>query len=109
MILQTESNPRPGPTELGLKRVSFTLEQYHQMIRAGVLVEGERVELIDGEIVAMAAIGSKHSAQVNRLNRVFSKRLMLEGLDEEVLIPVQNPVELGPHSEPQPDVAWLRG
>lgn len=58
-----------------LKRKPFTLEQYHQMIQTGVLVEGDRVELINGEILEMAAIGSKHSSQVNRLNRIFSKRL----------------------------------
>jgi len=92
-----------------LKRKPFTLGQYHQMIETGVLAEGDRVELINGEILEMAAIGSKHSSQVNRLNRVFSKRLITEGIDEEILISVQNPVELGPRSEPEPDVALLRG
>jgi len=92
-----------------LKRKPFTLGQYHQMIEAGVLAEGDRVELINGEILETAAIGSKHSTQVNRLNRIFSKRLVTEGLDEEILISVQNPVELGPRSEPEPDVALLRG
>lgn len=92
-----------------LKRKPFTLGQYHQMIETGVLAEGDRVELIDGEILEMAAIGSKHSSQVNRLNRLFSKRLITQGIDEEVLISVQNPVELGPRSEPEPDVALLQG
>lgn len=92
-----------------LKRKPFTLEQYHQMIRTGLLVEGDRVELINGEILEMAAIGSKHSSQVNRLNRIFAKRLITQGIDEDVLISVQNPVELGPKSEPEPDVAVLKG
>jgi Uma2 family endonuclease len=86
-----------------LKRRLFTLSQYHQMIASGVLVEGERIELIDGEILEMAAIGSKHGAQVKRLNRLFSGLL-----ESSVLVSIQDPIELGPRSEPEPDVALLR-
>lgn len=88
---------------LQLKRRHFTLTQYHQMIATGVLPEGDRVELIDGEILEMAAIGSKHSAQVNRLTRVFTRLL-----GDEVLVSIQNPIELGPSSEPEPDATLLR-
>jgi Uma2 family endonuclease len=86
-----------------LKRRLFTIDQYHQMITSGVLTEGDRVELIDGEILEMVAIGSKHGAQVKRLNRLLSGLL-----ESSVLVSVQDPVELGPRSEPQPDVALLR-
>ncbi len=88
---------------LELKRRQFTTTQYHQMIETGVLREGDRVELIEGEILEMAAIGSKHAAQVRRLSRLFSHRF-----GDEVLVSVQNPVELEPRSEPEPDVALLR-
>jgi Uma2 family endonuclease len=88
---------------LELKRRQFTRSQYHQMIATGVLSEGEQVELINGEILEMAAIGSRHAAQVNRLNRLFSRQL-----GDEVLVSVQNPIELGSRSEPQPDVVLLR-
>jgi Uma2 family endonuclease len=88
---------------LQLKHRQFTLSQYHQMIATGVLTEGDRVELIDGEILEMAAIGSKHTAQVKRLNRLLSSRL-----DPSILISIQDPIELGPRSEPEPDVALLR-
>jgi Uma2 family endonuclease len=88
---------------LQLKRRQFSLEQYHQMIATGVIPEGDRVELMDGEILEMAAIGSKHSAQVNRLNRLFSR-----SFGDNVLVSVQNPLELGPRSEPEPDVVLLR-
>jgi Uma2 family endonuclease len=67
-----------------LKRRLFTIEQYHQMIASGVLTEGDRVELIDGEILGMVAIGSKHGAQVKRLNRLFSSLL-----ESSVLVTVQ--------------------
>jgi hypothetical protein len=37
-----------------LRRRPFNLGQYHHMIATGVLLEGDRVELIAGEILAMA-------------------------------------------------------
>jgi Uma2 family endonuclease len=88
---------------LELKRRQFTIAQYHQMIETGVLHEGDRVELIEGEILEMAAMGSKHAAQVRRLNHLFSRRF-----GDDVWVSIQNPVELGPRSEPEPDVALLR-
>jgi Uma2 family endonuclease len=86
-----------------LKRRQFTTQQYRQMLTIGVLQEGDRVELIEGEILEMAAVGSRHTGQVKRLNRIFSAQL-----DPSVLISVQDPIELGPRSEPQPDLALLR-
>ncbi len=88
---------------LQLQRRQFTLAQYHQMIATGVVPEGDRVELIDGEILEMAAIGRKHAAQVNRLTRLFARCL-----GDEIVVSIQNPVELGPRSEPEPDVTLLR-
>jgi Uma2 family endonuclease len=87
---------------LELKRKQFDVTQYHQMIATGLLCEGDRLELIEGEILEMAAIGSRHSAQVNRLNRLLS------GVLPDVMIAVQNPIELGLRSEPQPDIVLLR-
>jgi Uma2 family endonuclease len=86
-----------------LLRRRFTVEEYHQMAEAGVLSEDERVELIDGEIIEMAAIGSRHAAGVKRLNHLFSQRL-----GARALISVQDPIQLSASSEPQPDVALLR-
>jgi hypothetical protein len=46
----------------------FTVEEPYRMAEAGILSADERVELIEGEIVALAAIGSRHAACVDRLN-----------------------------------------
>lgn len=81
----------------------FTVDEYYRMAEAGILAPGERVELIEGEIVAMAAIGSRHAGCVNSLNR-----LLVRGLDERAVVSVQNPVRLSDMSEPEPDVAVLR-
>lgn len=51
----------------------FTVEQYHRMIETGIIQEGDWVELIRGEIVEMASIGTKHAAGVNRSLQTFMR------------------------------------
>ncbi|HWP47298.1 MAG TPA: Uma2 family endonuclease [Candidatus Limnocylindrales bacterium] len=81
----------------------FTVEEYHQMAKAGILSEDDRVELIKGEIVEVPPIGSQHAACVNRLTRLFS-----QWVGERAIVSVQNPIYLSEHSELQPDLALLR-
>jgi Uma2 family endonuclease len=85
-----------------LKRL-FTVAEYYQMAQAGILSEDDRVELIEGEIVTMSPIGSRHAGCVNRLNRHFS-----QGVGNRALVSVQNPIRLNDYSEPEPDLALLR-
>lgn len=84
-------------------RHRFTVEEYRRMGETGIFTEDDRVELIDGEILHMAAIGSPHGGCVSRINRLF---VLATG--KRAVVSVQNPVRLGPHSEPQPDLALLR-
>jgi hypothetical protein len=44
-----------------LTRWRFTVHDYHRMGEAGILRENDRVELIEGELVEMTAIGTRHS------------------------------------------------
>jgi Uma2 family endonuclease len=73
------------------------------MADAGILGEDDRVELIEGEILEMASIGSQHAACVDRLNRFLQ-----QGAGDRVVVRVQNPVRLSDLTEPQPDLALLR-
>jgi len=73
------------------------------MGEVGILSEDERVELIDGVIIEMSPIGSKHAATVNKLAQIFYRRLS----PSEATITVQNPVILDDGTEPQPDIAIL--
>lgn len=85
-----------------VQRKLFTVDEYEQMIRAGVLGEDDRVELIEGEIVKMSPIGSAHVAHVNRLTHLLVQRVA-----DQAQVSVQNPIRL-PRSEPQPDLTLLR-
>lgn len=81
----------------------FTVADYHRMGAAGILGENDRVELIEGEIVAMSPIGSPHGGRVNRLNRI-----LIAAVGDRAVVSPQNPLILGEHSEPEPDLALLR-
>jgi Uma2 family endonuclease len=86
-----------------LPRRRFTVDEYYRMAEAGILGAGERVELIEGEIIEMAAIGSRHASTVKRLNR-----LLIWGVGDRGVVQVQDPVRLSDLSEPEPDIAVLR-
>jgi hypothetical protein len=45
-----------------VKRRLFTVEEYYKMAKAGILHEDDQVELIEGEIVEVSAIGSRHAS-----------------------------------------------
>jgi Uma2 family endonuclease len=82
----------------------LTIEEYHQMVEAGILSEDERLELIHGELIEMTSIGNRHAGCVRWLNRCFNARLASRSV-----VDVQDPVPLGDQqSEPQPDVVLLR-
>jgi len=86
-----------------LTRRRFDVDDYHRMVTAGILEEGDRVELLDGEVVEMSPIGPPHGAVVDRLNHWLTPRV--EG---RCIVRVQGAVRLGRYSEPQPDLALLR-
>lgn len=73
------------------------------MGEAGILAPDARVELIEGEIIDMAPIGSRHAGIVEQLSYLFE-----QALRGRAMIRAQNPVSLGARSEPQPDVALVR-
>jgi Uma2 family endonuclease len=85
-----------------VERKLFTVLEYEQMIAAGVLNEDDRLELMEGDILAMSPIGGLHIHVVNRLTRLF-----VQQLKDRAVVSVQNPVRLS-NSEPQPDLAILR-
>jgi Uma2 family endonuclease len=73
------------------------------MAEVGILAPDARVELIEGEIVDVAPIGSRHSSTVNRLSRALTL-----AVGTQAIVQAQGPVRLGMRSEPLPDLAVLR-
>src|ERR671911_2776163 len=88
---------------LEVNRHRFTAREYRAMAEAGVLGEDDRVELVEGEIVDMAPIGSRHLSCVVTLTH-----LLVEQAQGRYFVSVQNPVRLSERDEPQPDLTLLR-
>jgi len=84
-------------------RHKLDVDDYYRMADAGILRDGDRVELIDGELIDMAPIGQGHAAIVNGLTRA----LVIACGDKAIVSP-QNPVRLNRLNEPQPDFAVFR-
>lgn len=80
----------------------FSVAEYHQMAEMGILKPMERVELIEGQIIQMAAKNSPHSAVTKRVSDIL--RSLLDSFAD---IRVQEPVHLNDYSEPEPDIALV--
>jgi Uma2 family endonuclease len=81
----------------------FTVDDLERMVRAGILQEDERVELLDGQIVEMTPIGRRHAACVTRLTHLFAP-LASGG----ATVRIQSSLIVGEDQGPQPDVALVR-
>ncbi len=85
------------------QRHAVSAEEYLRMGEAGVFAPDARLELIEGEIVEMAPIGSPHAGLVKVLNRLFSR-----AGGDLAIVSVQDPLIVGERSVPQPDLALLK-
>lgn len=103
-IIVKKMSPQVCPMALQIARHQFTVGDYHRMVEAGILSPFDKVELIDGEVIQMSPIGSRHAGCVNRLNRLLNQKL-----GPTAIVAIQNPVRLNEFSEPQPDVCVLQG
>ncbi|WP_017655801.1 Uma2 family endonuclease [Fortiea contorta] len=82
----------------------FTVDEYHQLIELGFLKEGDRLELIHGELIQMVAKGTPHTVcgaiLCQQLDRLLADRATVRA---------QDPITLPDDSEPEPDVVIVRG
>lgn len=85
------------------QRYRFTRRIYHVLIEAGVFDENSRVELVQGDLVTMAAINPRHASAVDRLTNMLAA-----GVRSRAIVRVQNPFGIGDDSEPEPDVQLLK-
>lgn len=89
--------------EPGVRRHKLDVAAYYRMAEVGILGPDDRVELIEGEIVDMAPIGSAHGGTVDGLAEAVHA-----GLERRAIVRVQGPLRLSDESEPQPDLMLLR-
>jgi Uma2 family endonuclease len=81
----------------------LSVEQYHEMLRAGILTPDDPVELLEGWLVFKMGKNPPHVVATN-LVRAALERLLLAGW----FVGSQDPVTTET-SEPEPDVAVVRG
>lgn len=81
----------------------LSVEEYHRMLTAGIFDEDERVELLEGVIVAMTPQSVAHARRIEWLNRFLVRRL-----GDEYSVRPQLPLTLGQRNEPEPDLAVVR-
>jgi Uma2 family endonuclease len=81
----------------------FSVKEFYRMAETGILPTNVRVELLDGEIIDMSPIGPFHGGVANYLTQIFTAAARGRWLTA-----IQNPIHLGDHSEPQPDVLLLK-
>ncbi|MEP0853896.1 MULTISPECIES: Uma2 family endonuclease [Cyanophyceae] len=81
----------------------LSVEQYHQMIRLGILSDDDPVELLDGWLVYKMPKNPPHRA-TTKLTRNALEAVIPEGW----YVDTQEPITLA-DSEPEPDVVVVRG
>lgn len=81
----------------------WTRREYRRMAAMGMF-EGRRVELIEGQVIDMAAMKSPHAASVD-----LAAAALTLAFGPDYYIRQQKPIIAGDISEPEPDVAVIRG
>jgi Uma2 family endonuclease len=89
--------------DLVLPRRRLTVSEFHHMGQAGILTEDDRIELIEGALIEMVPIGSRHASVVDELNHRLTRVI-----PDIFRVRVQNPLRLSETNEPQPDLALVR-
>jgi Uma2 family endonuclease len=72
-MLRPPSLPHTTQAAEGLPRRRWTVAEIEAIVRAGIIDENERTELIGGELVPMAAKGPRHEQVKIALNRFFQR------------------------------------
>jgi len=88
---------------ISIPSFDFSVESYHKLVSSGVLKPTDKVELIEGKIIPMSPINSTHAACVERLGELLRQKKQ-----ENQFVRSQNPITLGTHSEPEPDLALVK-
>lgn len=92
--------PAPEPARDPL----FTAERYFRLVDEGVLQPDDRVELLEGVVVAMAPQNTPHASGVSRVNHA-----LMRAVGDRAVVRIQMPFIAGRYSVPEPDAAVVPG
>lgn len=81
----------------------WTREEYYRLAETGFF-EGKRVELIEGEIFEMSPMKTPHATAVRLILEVMRKNF-----DAGFIVDSQLPMSFSQKSEPEPDIAIVKG
>jgi Uma2 family endonuclease len=86
-----------------IPRHQWTAEDVQRMVETGVLAEDAPVELIDGDLITVSPQGPQH-----RMSTVRVRRCLERAFGPGFYVQTHSPVQAGPNSLPEPDVAVVR-
>ena len=82
----------------------WSRDAYDRAVEAGAFGPDDRIELIEGRLLAMTPQGSRHAAIVNQAGDVLR-----DAFGASYCFRTQSPLAIGEDSEPEPDLAVVRG
>jgi len=88
--------------QAAVETYKFTVDEFMKIYEAGIFDDDDRIELLEGELIIMNAIGRRHAQTVSNLTAYF-----MEQAKRCFMLSPQNPVFIGEHSLPQPDIVLI--
>jgi Uma2 family endonuclease len=96
-------SPR-APVEARPSRWLWTRERYDRAVNAGVFTPDDEVELLDGEIIEKMPQNNPH-----RTATLLAGQALRAVFGPDAFAQEEKPIALSDQSEPEPDVAVVRG
>jgi Uma2 family endonuclease len=103
-VISARPAPRSAPPDRGIGPRRWTREEYHRAADLGLFRPEERLELLDGEIIARMTQNEPHAAVAAHAARILAQ---LFGPDHHTR--THSPIVLNGRSEPEPDVIVVPG
>jgi Uma2 family endonuclease len=94
---------RKAPSATDPRRRRWTAEEFHRVATLG-LFQGQRVELLDGEILETSPHGAAHATSIALVAQSLTRLV-----SERAFIRQQLPIRLSEFSEPEPEIAVVPG
>jgi len=101
-VVRRESKAMDAVPDSWIPFRRFGTADYYRMWEVGLFAPEARVELIEGEIIDMAPVGSPHCGTVDWLNEV-----LCAALRKHAIVRPQGVIRLSDFSHPRPDIALL--